>query len=135
MTATAAPLPIDGGLLARFRAAGAQIAWRDAPATPATAKRRRARIAHLNEEEARVEAWGRAPRGGVAVESGPLGALVILLEADRRRRPPVLGAHEAGREPSFPSGALVAAWDGSPVPADAAPRLADLVELARYALA
>ena len=135
MTATPTPLPIDAGLLARFRAAGAQIAWRDAPADPAVGKRRRARIAHLNEEEARVETWGRAPRGGVAVGSGPLGALVILLEADRRCRSPVLGAHEAGREPAFPGGALVAAWDGSPVPTDAAPRLADLVELARYALA
>jgi len=131
---TEGPLPIDSGLLARFRDAGAQIAWRDAPAAPKRARGRTARIAHLNDEEARVESWGNASSGGVAADSGPVGALVLLLEIDRRGRPAALGAAEAGKEPSFPSGSIVAGWGNSAVPSDSVPRIKDLVELARYAL-
>ncbi|HTP54485.1 MAG TPA: hypothetical protein VML94_05960 [Thermoplasmata archaeon] len=135
MSAPARPLPIDEGLLGRFRDAGAKIAWRPAPRGPKRPAGRAGRIAYLHDEEARVERWGTEPRASIAVDSGPLGALVLLLEIDRRGTPTALGAAEAGRDPAFPSGAIVAAWGSDPVPTDARPRLADLVELARYALA
>jgi hypothetical protein len=128
-------VPIDPGLLARFRDAGAKIAWRPAPKGPKRPAGRVGRIAHLNEEEVRVERWGRAPAAGVAVDSGPLGALVLLLEVDRNGLPSAIGTQEAGRDPAFPSGSIVAGWGDSPVPTDSKPRLQDLVELARYALA
>jgi hypothetical protein len=127
-------LPIDPGLLVRYRGAGGKITWRPAPKGPRRPAGRRCRIAHLNDEEARVEEWGRGARVGVAVDSGPLGALVLLLDIDRRGPPAAVGALEAGRDPAFPSGAIVAGWGGESVPADSRPRLKDLVELARYAL-
>ncbi len=129
---SAGPLSIDAGLLARFRAAGAAIAWR--PAATKGARGRRARIAHLHDEEARVEAWGRDPGGGVEVDSGPVGALVILLEADRRGALPGVEARAAGADPRFPQGALAATWGPAPA-AVGGPTVRDLVELARYALA
>lgn len=135
MTDPRGPVPADPGLLARFRDAGAKIAWRPAPAAPKRPAGRRARIAHLHDEEARVETWGPDDRGTVAVDSGPLGALVLLLEIDRRGAPRTLGAQEAGRDPAFPGGAIVAAWGDERPPSDSRPRPADLVELARYALA
>ena len=82
-----------------------------------------------------MERWGTEAHGGVAADSGPLGALAVLLETDRRGVPTALGAQEAGRDPAFPSGSIVAVWGDGPVPTDARPRLTDLVELARYALA
>ena len=129
-----AALSIDPGLLARFREAGRQIAWRAAPKGRRPAGRK-ARIAHLHDEEARVEEWGTARRRGMAVDSGPVGALVLVLEADRRGAPTQLGAENAGRDRAFPSGAIVAAWGEVAVPTDARPTVSDLVELARYALA
>ena len=134
MTASAA-IAIDPGLLARFRSAAAKIAWRAAPRGPRRPAGRRARIAHLHDEEARVETWGRGPTGGIAADSGPVGALAIVLEADRRGPPSALGAAQAGRDPAFPMGAIVAVWGPGEVPRDASPRWPDLVELARYALA
>ena len=124
--------PIDPGLLERFRRAGTEIRWRPAPT--ASARRGKARVAHLHDEEARVEERGRHPGGRVVVDSGPVGALVLVLEIDRRGPPSGLGAAEAGNEPGFRHGALVAAWDGKPVPHDSRPTQRDLVELARYAL-
>ncbi len=135
MTASAEPLRIDAGLLARYRDAGVRIAWRPAPKGGKRPAGRRARIAHLNDEEARVEEWGTGPRAGLAVDSGPVGALVVVLEVDRRGPPSALGAQNAGTDAAFPSGAIVAAWGGVAVPTDSRPRLTDLVELARYALA
>jgi hypothetical protein len=132
---TVGPLVIDPGLLVRYRAAAAKIAWRAAPSTGKPPAGRRARIAHLHDEEARVEASGRGQRIRVAVDSGPLGALVLLLEIDRRGPPTALGAQAAGRDPAFPSGAIVAAWGAMTVPQDSRPGLGDLIELARYALA
>lgn len=126
---------VDPGLLARFRAAEGKIGWREAPGPARRSPGRASRIAHLHDEEARVEVKGRGTRVRVAVDSGPLGALVLLLEIDRRGPPSGLGASEAGRHPGFPSGAIVVAWGGEDVPRDATPTLADLVELARYALA
>jgi hypothetical protein len=128
-------LPVDAGLLARYRAAGQQIAWRAAPRGARRPAGRTARIAHLNDEDARVEAWGTPKRGGLAADAGPLGALVLLLEIDRRGPPSTLGAQSAGRDPAFPSGSIVAAWGNGSVATDTRPRLEDLVRLARYALA
>lgn len=134
MTVRSSRLMIDPGLLERFRRAGPEIQWRKAPGGAAKRRHRTARIAHLHDEEARVERWGTDDKGGIAVESGPVGALVLLLEADRRGVPDALGAAEGGHEPSFPGGALVAVWGPGKVPSDSAPELRDLVELARYAL-
>jgi len=131
MTDRAVPLDVPPGLLDRFRAAGRQVAWR-----PASAGGRAAQIAHLFQEEARVETQDAG--GGVVmkVDSGPVGALVLLLQADRRGLPRRWSSQNAGRDPRFPSGALLGVW--GPVedpPSDGAVRLADLIELARYALA
>jgi hypothetical protein len=130
---TARPLPIDAGLLARFREAGAKIAWR--PAAGPAGRGRTARIAHLHDEEARVVTWGQGPSTGCAADSGPLGALVVLLEADRRGLPDHWAAWNAGTDPAFPQGALVAVWGPKAPHADSTPRTGDLVEVARYALA
>ncbi|HTW40660.1 MAG TPA: hypothetical protein VMF04_07420 [Thermoplasmata archaeon] len=135
MSAPRSALPIEAGLLARYREAGRKIAWRSAPKSARRPAGRKARIAHLNDEDARVEEWGTAKRAGIAVDSGPVGALVILLEMDRRGPPSALGAENAGRDAAFPSGAIVAAWGEVTVPMDSRPKLQDLVELARYALA
>jgi hypothetical protein len=129
------PLTIDAGLLARYRDAGRRISWRPAPKRPKRPVGRRTRIAHLNDEEARVEEWGTGTRAGLAVDSGPVGALVILLEIDRRGMPTGLGAQNAGLDIAFPSGAIVAGWGNVSVPTDSQPKVKDLVELARYALA
>jgi hypothetical protein len=126
-------LPVDSGLLARFRAAGAKIVWR--PSGRPESRGRTGRIAHLHDEEAHVVIWGKGTSRGIAAESGPLGALVLLLEADRRGLPLRWAAWNAGTDPAFPQGALVAVW-GAPAPrADSEPRTEDLVEVARYALA
>lgn len=126
---------VDPGLLARFRAAGAKIEWREAPRSSRTSGGGRSRIAHLHDEEARVSVEGRGTRTRVTVDSGPLGALVLLLEIDRRGPPSGLGASEAGHAPGFPSGAIAAGWGRERVPRDSAPTFSDLVELARYILA
>jgi len=81
-----------------------------------------------------VETWGTARSGGVAVDSGPVGALALLLEADTRGLPSALGAANAGRDPAFLAGSLVAMWGPTPPPYDTRPTLRDVVELARYAL-
>ena len=130
-----APLSIDPGLLRRFEEAGAKIVWREAPRAPTLAQGRRRRIAHLHEEEARVETWGSDRRGGVAVDPGPVGALVLVLECARRGAPTALGASNAGPDPSFPTGRIEARWGSTEVPNDSTPRMGDLVEIARYALA
>jgi hypothetical protein len=128
-------IQIDAGLLARFRAAGQKIEWR--PVEGARRSRgRTARIARLDDEEARIED-APAPTGAIVrAESGPVGALVLLLEVDRRGPPTRFESWEAGRDPAFPAGAIVAHWGpepGSP-PTPGAPRMKDLVELARFAL-
>jgi hypothetical protein len=127
-------LALDEGLLTRLRSAGRAIAWRDAPARARRTPPRRGRIAHLHDEEARVETWGTDRSGGLAADAGPVGALVLLLEADRRGVPTDLGAWNSGTDPAFPQGAVVAAWGRRLPRRDSSPRLADLVELARYAL-
>ncbi|MCI4368660.1 MAG: hypothetical protein L3K09_03760 [Thermoplasmata archaeon] len=135
------PIPADPGLLARFRAAGSQIAWRPLVEPPRPRPDLKnapssVRVAHLNEEEARIEEREEADgRAYLTVDSGPLGALVLLLEVDRRGAPDSLRTWEAGAIPGFPQGAVGAAWgDGAERGAAQLP-LADLVKLARYALA
>jgi hypothetical protein len=127
-------LSIDPGLLARFRAAGAKISWRPAEGRATRSPRRTTRIAHLNDEDARVEAWGRPSAGGLEVDAGPLGALVLLLEADQRGSLPRLESRNAGVDPGFAQGAIRASW-GKSAPVVPGPTIPDLVELARYALA
>lgn len=124
-------LPVDDGLLARFRAAAPRIAWRPAR----SAKGRRARIAHLHDEEARLETWGSDSNGGAEVDAGPLGALLLLLEADRRGVLPHLASREAGADKGFPQGAIRARWGRGPSRPEPGPTLRDLTDLARYALA
>ena len=133
------PLPVDPGLLDRFRSAGAQIAWRPAPPAGGPPRRRPAptpvvRIAHLHDEEARIEERAARGRRTVVVESGPVGALVVLLEADRRGVPSRLVAREADEVPGFHQGAIEAEWSRAKAPDHRLP-FRDLVELARYALA
>ncbi len=135
MTAHPGAVPVDPGLLERFRRAGKEIRWRAAPSRPGTKRGQSDRVAHLHDEDARVETWGTSRRGGVIVESGPVGALALLLEIDRRGPPAALGAQEAGRDDAFPFGSIVATWGTEAVTVDSRPRLEDLVELARYALA
>jgi hypothetical protein len=126
---------IDAGLLRRFREAEARIAWRNGPAAPKRPAGRRVRVAHLHEEEARVESWGTPRAGGLEVDSGPVGALVLVLETARRGAVPLLTTVEAGEDPAFPEGAIVARWGPRASSPTRGPRLHDLVELARYALA
>ena len=124
-------LPIDAGLLDRFRTAGSGIAWRSAGTRRGD---RGARIAHLNDEECRVEERRSSGEMVMRTDSGPVGALVLLLEIDRRGPPDVLTTHENGPLPGFPRGSLEASWGGpSRGQIDLLPR--DLVQLARYALA
>lgn len=127
------PIPIESGLRSRFEEAGRRIDWR--AAGKSRVRGRTARIAHLHDEEARVERWGTDRRGGVAVDPGPVGALVLLLECLRRGAPTALGAANAGSTGAFPQGRIEARWGPGAVPRDSVPRLADLVEIARYALA
>lgn len=128
-------LGIDPGLTQRFRAAGARIAWRAAegPARPG----RRLRVARLDDEEAVIDG-PTAPRGAsLRVESGPVGALCLVLEADRRGALPALSSEVAGPPPGFSGGAIIADWGRgrAPVAPDPnAPRWRDVVDLARYAL-
>jgi len=125
-------LTIDDGLLRRLRDAGREVVWRTAGPGPRAGPT--ARVARLRDEETRVESH-EAP-GGVTVEvdAGPVGAVVLLLEADRRGLPSSLGSRNAGRSSSFPQGSIVAGWGAGEVAGDARPTVRDLVELARYAL-
>jgi hypothetical protein len=130
MTGGAGPLTIDPGLVKRFRAAGAEVRWRDAGENAPTAPR--VRIARLHEEEARIEEHPTSGGPRLRVESCPVGALLLLLEVDRRGSMPALRSVESGADAGFPNGAIEARWD-----ADAGTStvgLRDVVEVARYAL-
>ena len=128
-------IAVEPGLLHRFEEAARKIAWRTPLPFPGRQSGRRARIAHLHDEEARVETWGTDRRGGVAVDPGPVGALVLVLECARRGPPTALGAANAAAGSAFPNGRIEARWGSGEVPTDSIPRFDDLVELARYALA
>ncbi len=141
--------PIDPGLRERFRAAEAQIQWREAepartrppkgarPATrrPPKSRADRVRIAHLNDEEARLEESNHGSTVSFVVDSGPVGALLVLLEMERRGPPSLLTTHDAGESPGFPQGAIEARWDEGTTRPEFALPIADLIQLARYALA
>jgi hypothetical protein len=120
---------VGAGLLTRFRAAGREISWRDE--RPGT-RGGQTRIAHLHDEEARVLL---RPDGSTVVDSGPVGALVLLLEIDAKGPPTALRARLADEVPGFGQGAIEAHWTGPPAGAAPPLPLADLVALARYALA
>ncbi len=127
------PLPIDPGLLARMRSAAEGIVWTDVGPVRRS-DRRKLRTAYLHDETARVEMHERPGATSVAVTSGPVGALVLLLEIDRRGPPRLLGARNAGADVAFPDGSIVAVWGTEEARVDSQPRLRDLVDLARYAL-
>jgi hypothetical protein len=120
-------LPVDQALIARFRGAGGAIAWRTESA-PGTG----IRLARLDDEEARVES--RSGGHELLVESGPVGALVLLLEVDRRGELPRLSSIEGGAETGFPSGAIRARWAPEVAEETGGPTWRELVRLARFAL-
>jgi hypothetical protein len=128
----------DAGLWERFRVAGTKVQWRPIVGVPKPGGRkakREARIAHLHDEEARVESE-EGPSGILLrTDSGPVGALVLLLEIDRRGVPMRLEARAAGEAAGFAQGALEAEWVPGARPVPGSLPLADLVALARYALA
>jgi hypothetical protein len=125
-------LPLDEGLLRRLREAGTAIRW--TPASGSKRARGTLRVARLREEEATVEVRDAPTGGTVEVAAGPVGAVVLLLEADRRGAPTALGSRNARAGSPFPAGSIVAVWGAADVVADARPTLRDLVKLARYAL-
>ncbi|HEV2166785.1 MAG TPA: hypothetical protein VGS23_07435 [Thermoplasmata archaeon] len=141
---------VDPGLRERFRAAGAQISWRDVEAPKAKrapskgrrpaarspkAPETRVRIAHLNDEDARVEATEDGDSARWVVDSGPVGALVLLLELERRGPPELLTTRDAEDASPFPQGAIEARWqEGARARVFDLP-IPDLIQLARYALA
>jgi hypothetical protein len=134
-----APPAIDPGLLGRFREAEARILWRPAPAArpirgrngAGSGPRTNARIARLDDEEARVEERRGRAGASILVESGPVGALVLLVRIDRQGATPRLSALDGGVDPAFPNGAIVAQWSSK---GPSTLGLKDLVEVARYAL-
>ncbi len=125
---------LNPGLGIRFLTAGEQIVWSPVPLDPPRPADRRGRLAGLREDTARIEEWGTEHDGGLTVDSSPLGALVLMVAIIGRGAPTSLGALHAGRDPAFPSGALVAVWGGGTAPDDERPRVRDVVDLARYAL-
>jgi len=126
----------DPGLMARFRAVEPKIQWRPvAELAPTGGAGRATRIAHLHDEEARVESE-EGPSGSTwRTDSGPVGALVLLLEMDRRGEPTRLAAHAAGVIPGFTMGAIEAVWLPGQLMTPGGLPIADVVALARYALA
>jgi hypothetical protein len=128
---------IEPGLMARFRIAGGQISWRAAvPKAPGKSKRKEtgARIAHLHDEESRVEERAAGNSQVLVVDSGPVGALVVVLALDERGLPNRLVTHEAGAVPGFAAGAIEARWDAGSEERSFALSVSDVVSLARYAL-
>ena len=126
-------LGLDEGLLHRLRDAGARVAWRRATAGPAARRATSIQVARLGDEEARVEIRERTGGATIEATAGPVGALTVLLEADRRGLPTALGSRNARPAAGFPGGSIVASWGAPLADVDARPTLRDLVELARYA--
>jgi hypothetical protein len=82
-----------------------------------------------------VEEQKRGRGFSLWVDSGPVGALVLLLEAGVRGPPSRIEGIEGTLEPRFPSGAIRASWGASsPSAGGSRVTVTDLVELARYAL-
>ncbi|MGA7922918.1 MAG: hypothetical protein WCA77_02965 [Thermoplasmata archaeon] len=133
--------PVDPGLLSRFRRAGSAIQWRVAGRAQRTKGRSSPmdvgtiRVAHLNDEEARVVVRSVAGAREVITDSGPLGALVLVLEVDERGIPGSLTQHSARDVAGFDAGAIRARWSLAAKGEKGAVPLSDIVALARYALA
>jgi hypothetical protein len=137
MSAPPTSTGIEPGLMSRFRAAGGQLVWRAAPSP----KRRNgaatssgARIAHLHDEESRVEERLEDRTRVLVVESSPVGALVVVVALDDRGLPNALVTRDAGVAPGFPAGAIEARWVEGSEERSFALSVADVVALARYAL-
>jgi hypothetical protein len=142
---------VDAGLRERFRAAGAQVSWRDveAPKSRSTGASKRTqparkpkappssrvRIAHLHDEEARIEETNLGSTTSMIVDSGPVGALILLLELERRGPPALLTTRDADPGSPFPQGAIEARWNGGATEPEYSLPMGDLIQLARYALA
>ncbi|MGI0151922.1 MAG: hypothetical protein ACREC5_08305, partial [Thermoplasmata archaeon] len=128
--------PIDPGLMARFRRAGAEIRWSELGTPPGgdgpAGRALIARHAVYDDESARIEERLGPSRRAIRAESCPVGALVLLLEIDRAGRLPSLAPIPSDADPSFPGGAIEAWWgaagEGPSLP------LRQLVALARFAL-
>ena len=143
------PLPIDPGLLERFIDAEQGIEWKpvEPPPRPASERGKRrgsgkkgrtdggARLAYYHDETARVEQRSIGTEDILLVTSGPVGALVLIGESRRRGLPTSLEARNAGDLPEFPEGAIEARWDPNAHTPHHAVLFADVVKLARYALA
>ena len=137
MTARPVATGVEPGLMARFRIAGSQITWRTAGANPAGKSNRKgesSRMAHLHDEESRVVETADRKSRVLVVESGPVGALVVVLALDERGLPNWLATHEAGAVAGFPTGAIEARWDAGSEERSLALSISDVVALARYAL-
>ena len=143
------PLPIDPGLRERFREAGRGVEWRrvDPPPKPRQSRTGRegtgararsvagSRLAYYHDETARIEQRTVGTEEVLIVTSGPVGALVLLDECDRRGLPASLESRTAGELPEFPDGAIEARWDRNARTRNHTLPFRDVVELARYALA
>ncbi len=72
----------------------------------------------------------------LVADAGPVGALVLLLEIDRRGERPLLTPIPAGSDPDFPEGGISARWYTVPPVSSLGSGLpiAELIALARYAL-
>lgn len=127
------PLGIDDGLWDRLRSAADAIVWTTA-ARKARGRKGPTQIARLYEEEAQLRLTEGEDRTTLEATAGPVGALLLLLECERRGVPAALGGRNPSTDPAFPDGSIVAQWGDGALPADSKPSVRDLVELARYAL-
>lgn len=123
--------PIDPRVAERFRLAGRSIEWKSLAAP--TRAEHGVRLATLHEETTRVAERETTSGHELVVDSGPVGALVLLLEVDRRGLPSELAPIDGGRIEGFADGALRAVWGAGPAPAPGT-LWKEIVNLARYAL-
>lgn len=132
-------LPGEAVLWERLRAAEKEIAWTEAASRPRSKRSRapvtRVRVAKLHDEEARFELSESGPSCSAVASSGPVGALLLLLEMDRRGAPQHLYARPAAPRSPYPDGAIEAEWGGPPA-GDGRPEvpIEELLALVRYAL-
>ncbi|MFZ0698932.1 MAG: hypothetical protein WAN74_01885 [Thermoplasmata archaeon] len=126
-----APPVIDPRVIDRFRSAGRSIQWQAVDSSEGG--NHRTRIATLYEQSARVEERATAASREMVVDSGPVGALVLVLEVDRQGLPHALDPVAGGQIEGFPDGALRAVWKTGPLPPPGT-TWKDVIDLARYAL-
>ena len=102
-------VPADPHLLDRLRSAETAIAWREIRTGTSGVT---ARIAHLHDEECRVEDRVEAQGRTLVADAGPVGSLVILVAVDRVGELPLLRSVPAGStRPSFREASLRAGPD------------------------